>query len=127
MRLYPWPWSRAFLSLASRGSVLGRAVRLALASDFFVSLVLISSLVSSIPPLTLTLYPKSLKGEALLELFLIMFFSPTREAVAPVVFFRVLFPPNFTVFLLALTSYFMARFINGKLVSSCFLKSLILI
>ena len=26
MRLRPWPWPRAFLSLASRGSVLGRAV-----------------------------------------------------------------------------------------------------
>ena len=26
LRLCPWPWPRAFLSLASRGSVLGRAV-----------------------------------------------------------------------------------------------------
>ena len=32
--LGPWPWPRAFLSLASRVSVLGKAV-LALASDFF--------------------------------------------------------------------------------------------
>ena len=49
LRLCPWP--RAFLSLASRGSVLGRAV-LGL-GFFFVSLALslASSLVSSTPPL----------------------------------------------------------------------------
>ena len=38
-----WHWPRAFLSLASRGSVLRRAV---LALDFFVPLALASSLVS---------------------------------------------------------------------------------
>ena len=43
------PWSRAFLCLASRGSVFGRAV-LGLGRGFFVSLA--SSLVSSTPPLT---------------------------------------------------------------------------
>ena len=43
------PWTRAFLSLASRGSVLGRAV-LGLGT-FFVSLA--SSLVSSTPPLVI--------------------------------------------------------------------------
>ena len=46
--LGPWPW--AFLSFASRGFVLGKAV---LGLGFFVSLVsaLASSLVSSTPPL----------------------------------------------------------------------------
>ena len=34
LRLCPWPWPRAFLSLASRGSVLGRAV-LGLGLGFF--------------------------------------------------------------------------------------------
>ena len=48
LRLYPWPWPRALLSLASRGSVLGRAV-LGLGLGFFVSLA--SRLVSSTPPL----------------------------------------------------------------------------
>ena len=43
------PWPRAFLSLASRVSVLGKAV-LGL-RFFFVSLSLASSLVSSTPPL----------------------------------------------------------------------------
>ena len=33
-RLYPWPWPRAFLSLASRVSVLGKAV-LGLGLGFF--------------------------------------------------------------------------------------------
>ena len=47
LRLCPWP--RAFLSLASRGSVLGRAV-LGL-GIFFVPLALASSLVSSTTPL----------------------------------------------------------------------------
>ena len=46
-----WPWPRAFLSLASRGSVLGRAVE---DSDFFVWLALASSLVFSTPPLMVT-------------------------------------------------------------------------
>ena len=44
--LGPWPWPRAFLSLASRVSVLGKAV---LGFVFFVSLA--SSLVSLTPPL----------------------------------------------------------------------------
>ena len=35
--LHPWPWPRAFLSLASRGSVLGRAV-LGLGLGFFLCL-----------------------------------------------------------------------------------------
>ena len=35
LRLCPWPWSRAFLSLASRGSVFGKAV-LGLGFFFFV-------------------------------------------------------------------------------------------
>ena len=47
--LGPWPSPRAFLSLASRVSVLGKAV-LGL-GFFFVSLALASSLVSSTPPL----------------------------------------------------------------------------
>ena len=47
--LGPWPWPRAFLSLTSRVPVLGKALSLALASDFFVSLA--SSLVSSTLPL----------------------------------------------------------------------------
>ena len=34
VRMCPWPWPRAFLSLASRGSVLGKAV-LALGLGFF--------------------------------------------------------------------------------------------
>ena len=49
-----WPWLRAFLSLASRGYVLGRAVLdLDRLRNFFVtlSLVLASCLVSSNPPL----------------------------------------------------------------------------
>ena len=46
MRLCRWSWPRAFLSLASRGSVLGKAV---LGLGFFVSLA--SSIVSSTPPL----------------------------------------------------------------------------
>ena len=45
-----WPWPRAFLSLASRGAVLGRDV-LGFDRGFFVSLALASSLVSSTPPL----------------------------------------------------------------------------
>ena len=47
--LGPWPWPQAFLSLASRGFVLGRAV-LGLGL-FFAFLTLSSSLVSSTPPL----------------------------------------------------------------------------
>ena len=47
--LGPWPWPRAFLSLTSRVPVLGKALSLALASDFFVSLA--SSFVSSTLPL----------------------------------------------------------------------------
>ena len=46
--LSPWLWPRAFLSLALRGSVLGRAV---LGLGFFVSLALASSLVFSTPSL----------------------------------------------------------------------------
>ena len=47
--LGPWPWPRAFLSLASRVSVLGKAV---LGLGFLLlSLALASSLVSSTPPL----------------------------------------------------------------------------
>ena len=46
LRLCPWRWPHSFLSLASRGSVLEG---LSLASDFFVSLALASSLVSSTP------------------------------------------------------------------------------
>ena len=49
--LGPWPWPRAFLSLASRGSVLGKAVLGLGLGFFFVSLALASSLVSSTPPL----------------------------------------------------------------------------
>ena len=50
--LGPWPWPRAFLSLASRVSVLGKAVLgLGLGLGFFVSLA--SSLVSSTPPMPL--------------------------------------------------------------------------
>ena len=52
LRLCPWP--RAFLSLASRVSVLGKAV-LGL-GFFFVSLALASSLVSSTPPLLNTIH-----------------------------------------------------------------------
>ena len=47
--LGPWPWPRAFMSLASRVSVLGKAV-LGL-GFFFVSLALASSLVFSTLPL----------------------------------------------------------------------------
>ena len=47
--LGPWPWPRAFLSLASRVSVLGKAVPGL--GFFFVSLALASSLMSSTPPL----------------------------------------------------------------------------
>ena len=47
--LGPWPWPRAFLSLASRVSVLEKAV-LGL-GFFFMFLALASSLVSSTPPL----------------------------------------------------------------------------
>ena len=43
-----WPWPRAFLSLASRGSVLERYV---LGLCFVVSLALALSLMSSTPPL----------------------------------------------------------------------------
>ena len=46
------PWPRAFLSLASRGSVLEKAV-LGL-GFFFASLALASSIVSSTPPLAIT-------------------------------------------------------------------------
>ena len=53
LRLCPWP--RAFLSLASRVSVLGKAVLGLGLGFFFVSLALASSLVSSTPPLRLTL------------------------------------------------------------------------
>ena len=49
--LSPWPWPRAFLSLASRASVLGKAVLGLGLGFFFVSLALASSLVSSTPPL----------------------------------------------------------------------------
>ena len=52
--LGPWPGPRAFLSLASSVSVLGKAV-LGLGLGFFVSLALASSLVSSTPPLTVML------------------------------------------------------------------------
>ena len=48
------PWPRAFLSLASRVSVLEKAV-LGLGLGFFVSLALASSLVSSTPPLLCSL------------------------------------------------------------------------
>ena len=44
-----WTWPRAFLSLALRGSVLGRAVAFLGLGCFFVSLA--SSLVSSTPTL----------------------------------------------------------------------------
>ena len=49
LRLCPWPWPRAFLSLASRVSVLGEAVLDLGLGFFFVSLA--SSLVFSTPPL----------------------------------------------------------------------------
>ena len=49
--LGPWPWPRAFLSLASNVSVLGKAVLGLGLGFFFVSLALASSLVSSTPPL----------------------------------------------------------------------------
>ena len=49
--LGPWPWPRAFLSLASRVSVLGKAVLGFGLGFFFVSLALTSSLASSTPPL----------------------------------------------------------------------------
>ena len=49
--LGPWPWPRAFLSLASRVSLLGKAVLGLGLGFFFVSLALASSLVSSTPPL----------------------------------------------------------------------------
>ena len=49
--LGPWPWPRAFLSLASRVFVLGKAVLGLGLGFFFVSLALTSSLVSSTPPL----------------------------------------------------------------------------
>ena len=48
--LGPWPWPRAFLSLASRGCVLGRAV-LGLGLGLFCVLGLGLSLVFSTPPL----------------------------------------------------------------------------
>ena len=53
--LGPWPWPRAFVSLASRVSVLGKAVLGLCLGFFFVSLALASSLVSSTPPLAATL------------------------------------------------------------------------
>ena len=49
------PWPRAFLSLASRVSVLGKAVLGLGLGFFFVSLALASSLVSSTQPLLFTL------------------------------------------------------------------------
>ena len=49
--LGPWSCPRAFLSLASRGSVLGKAVLGISLGFFFVSLALASSLGSSTPPL----------------------------------------------------------------------------
>ena len=54
--LGPWPWPQAFLSLASRGSVLGRAFLGLGLGFFFVSLALASSLVSSTPPLLIGLF-----------------------------------------------------------------------
>ena len=47
----PWPWPPAFLSLASNGSVLRKTVLVLGLRFFFVSLALVSSLVSSTPPL----------------------------------------------------------------------------
>ena len=52
--LGPWPWPRAFLSLALRVSVLGKAV-LGL-GFFFVSLALASRLLSSTPPLIMAIH-----------------------------------------------------------------------
>ena len=52
--LGPWLWPREFLSLASRGSVLGRAVLGLCLGFFFVSLALASSIVSSTPTLILS-------------------------------------------------------------------------
>ena len=60
--LCPCPWPRAFLSLASRVSVLGRAV-LGLGLGFFVSLALASSLVSSIPPLIVVIFSRGGQGQ----------------------------------------------------------------
>ena len=69
LRLCPWPWPRAFLSLASRVSVLG-SLSLTLASDFFVSLA--SSLVYSTPPLPISkfcaLQSLQIYGNSILEL-----------------------------------------------------------
>ena len=72
LRLCPWPWPQAILFLASRVFVLGKAV-LGL-GFFFVSLALVSSLVSSTPPLFFGLVVKLGQAENVpknVEIFLV--------------------------------------------------------